>query len=244
VPVIKATIEYDGTDFCGFQKQPSVRTVQNELEWGLGRVFRNPTKIIGAGRTDAGVHATGQVVNFFAPEWFPLGNLRVALNSSLPIDIRIKGVEEVDDRFHARYSAKSRKYVYVVLNREVPSALLARYTWHLTGRLDIPGMRAAAEMLVGTHDFCTFGMPDKPGQSTLRDVMDIRIGRRSDLVILTIKANAFLRGMARAIVGSLVDVGRCRLAPEAILEILGARDRQAVRVIAPPRGLYLTRVEY
>lgn len=215
------------------------------FELAAGRVFHERAmKTIGSGRTDAGVHATGQVVNFIAPDSFPVDCIPVALNSILPIDVRVRDAQVAADDFHARYSAKSRKYVYVVLNRAVPSALMARYAWYLHGPLDLRAMRIAAQELIGTHDFASFGMPDKPGRSTMRRIFDIRIGRRNGAVILVVKGNAFLRGMVRAIVGALVDVGRGRRGPAEMLDILDAHDRQAVRVIAPPRGLYLTRVDY
>src|SRR5262249_8718035 len=148
-------------------------------------------KVIGAGRTDAGVHATGQVVNFDSPDWFPIDRIRIALNSSLPMDVRVREAVEVPETFHARYSAKSRNDVYVVLNGTVPSAILARYTWHVHHPLDIQAMILAGQELIGSHDFASFGMPDKPGRSTVRRVLDIRIGRRKDAVIFVIRANAF-----------------------------------------------------
>ena len=219
--------------------------MQGELERATGRIFQEPLpKVIGAGRTDSGVHATGQVVNFTVPDWFPMDKVGVALNTVLPIDIRIRRAHEVAESFHARYSAKSRKYIYVVLNRVDPSALLARYVWHMRDPLDLDIMRSSADELVGTHDFASFGLPDKPGKSTVRQILDIRMQRRKDSIFIAIRANAFLRGMARSIAGTLVETGRGRRRPEEIKEILAAKDCGAVHVIAPPRGLYLTRVEY
>jgi tRNA pseudouridine38-40 synthase len=245
VPNVKAVIEYDGTDFHGFQRQPKLRTVQGELERAIGSLFQESNwKLIGAGRTDAGVHATGQVINFAAPEWFPIEKLGLALNSALPPDVRVRSAQEASDDFHARYSAKWRRYMYVVLNQEMPSALLARYAWYVRQPLDIQAMKAATVEIIGERDFASFGMPDREGGSTVREVFDIRIGRRKNAVIFRITANAFLRGMARAIVGAMVDVGRGRLHPEDVGKILEEHNRNAVRVTALPRGLYLTRVEY
>lgn len=242
---IKAILEYDGTEYCGFQKQPSVRTVQGELERALAELFREKAaKVIGAGRTDAGVHATGQVVNFAAPERFPTDRVCPALNGLLPASIRVKSAEEVPETFHARYSAKARTYVYVVLNRAAPSALLGRYTWHVTQPLDLQAMEAAAAELVGTRDFASFGVPERAGASTVRRILDFRTGRRKDAVFFTIRANSFLRGMVRAMVGVLVEVGQGKHRPAEIAEILSARDRRAAGVSAPPQGLCLTRVEY
>lgn len=244
MPNVKAIIEYDGADFCGFQKQPSVLTVQGELERALGELFRERVKVIGAGRTDAGVHATGQVINFSAPESFPVDRIQPALNGLLPASIKAKSVNEVLEGFHARYSAKARTYKYIVLNRETPSALLARYTWHLTCILGVGLMRSAAAGLIGKHDFASFGMPERIGGSTIRQVFDLRIGRRKDAVFFVIRANAFLRGMVRAVVGTLAEVGQGKRPPEDIGRILSACDRQNAGVSAPPQGLYLTKVEY
>ncbi|MCL6518647.1 MAG: tRNA pseudouridine(38-40) synthase TruA [Armatimonadetes bacterium] len=241
---IKAVIDYDGTDFFGFQKQPKVRTVQGELEAALGELLNEPVRVIGAGRTDAGVHATGQVISFRAGGTIPIDRFRPALNGILPKDIRIKTVEQVSDEFHARYSAKARTYVYSILNREIPSALLERYTWQIIQPLDIEKMIAAAQKLIGIHDFASFGMPDKASGSTIRNLWECRIWRQKDLVLIKIKANAFLRGMARAIVGTLVEVGQEVLPVEGIVEILAARNRQAVRLTAPPQGLFLVKVDY
>lgn len=245
MPNVKAIVEYDGTDFCGFQIQPSVRTVQGELERTLKRLFQiDDINLVGAGRTDTGVHATGQVVNFEAPDDFPVERVLPALNDRLPGDIRVKEALEVPESFHARYSAKARTYIYVVLNRQIPSALLGRYTWHITQQLDLDSMRTAAAQLIGTHDFSSFGFPQLKGGSAIREVSKIRIVKKKNAVFVTIRANAFLRGMARAMVGTLVEIGQGKRNPEGIAEVMSARDRQAVRVIAPPQGLYLTRVEY
>jgi tRNA pseudouridine38-40 synthase len=245
VPVIKAVIEYDGTDFCGFQKQLSVRTVQGELERAGCRLFQERNfKLVGAGRTDAGVHATGQVVSFSAPDAFPIDRLCPAMNGVLPADVRVKTAKMVSDDFHARYSAKSRTYVYVVLDRESPSALLRRYTWQVSHSIDLGDMRSAADELVGIKDFASLGEPAKSGGTTERQIFSLQIGKKKDAVFFKIKANAFLRGMARAIVGMLVEVGRGRHSPDEVREILAARDRRLIRVIAPPQGLFLTRVEY
>lgn len=245
MPNIKAVIEYDGTDFYGFQRQPSVPTVHGEIERALARLFREQAvKVIGAGRTDAGVHATGQVVSFGAPESFPTDRICPALNGVLPMAIRVKEAKEVPDSFHARYSAKARTYAYVVLNREAPSAILARYAWHVTRPLNLEAMQAAAAELVGKRDFASFGTPERAGGSTVRRILEFGIGRRKDAILLVIRADAFLRGMARAMVGALVEVGQGKRSPAVIAEILSARDRGAAGPSAPPQGLFLTRVEY
>ena len=245
MPNIKAVVEYDGTDFRGFQRQPSRPTVQGELERALAKLFKEEThKIIGAGRTDAGVHATGQVVSFQIPETFPADKIRPAVNGLLPISIRLRRAEVVADEFHARYSAKSRTYIYVVLNRDEPTALLTRYTWHPRQPLDLDAMRTASGVLIGRKDFASFGAPDRKGGKTVRRILNLEIRRRKDAIFYLIRADGFLRGMVRAIVGTLVEVGSGKRGPEEVAEILSACDRKASGLSAPPRGLYLTRVEY
>lgn len=242
---IKAVVEYDGTDFFGFQRQPSKPTVQGELERALAKLFKEDThKIVGAGRTDGGVHATGQVVSFQIPETFPADRIRPAVNRLLPISIRLRRAEVVEEEFHARFSAKSRTYVYVVLNRDEPTALLTRYTWHQRNPLDLDAMRTATAGLVGRQDFASFGVPERTGASTVRRILNLEIKRRKDAVFCKVRADAFLRGMVRAIVGTLVDVGIGKRSPAEVTEVLLACDRQRAGVSAPPRGLYLTRVEY
>lgn len=245
MPNIKAIVEYDGTDFFGFQRQPSKTTVQGEIERALAKVFQvDKFRIVAAGRTDAGVHATGQVISFECPDWFPADRIRPAANGHLPTSIRLRRTEVAADEFHARYSAKSRTYVYVVLNRESPTAILTRYVWHVMRPLGLDAMRTAAEPLVGEHDFASFGMPDRAGGRTTRRIQSLWIRPRKDAIFFGVTADGFLRGMVRAIVGALVETGIGKRCPESVAEILAACDRRASRMSAPPRGLYLTRVEY
>lgn len=241
---IKVIVDYDGTDFSGFQKQPGRRTVQGELEFVLGKLFGEPIKVIGAGRTDAGVHATGQVISFRTQGAIPTDRICPAMNGMLSRDVRAKKAEEVEESFHARYSAKSRTYVYIISNRQESSALLERYAWRIETPLDVDLMKAAAQHIIGVHDFASFGVPDRAGASTTREIFECMVGRRRDLVIVRIRANAFLRGMARAIVGTLVEIGQGKRPAEGMAEVLARCDRLAVRVTAPPQGLFLTRVEY
>jgi tRNA pseudouridine38-40 synthase len=245
VPNIKAIVEYDGTDFSGFQRQSSRRTIQGEIERALAKLFKEEShKIIGAGRTDAGVHATGQVVSFQIPETFPEDKIVPAVNGLLPISIRVRSAQVAPDEFHARYSAKSRTYVYVALCREEPTALLTRYVWHVRTPIDTQAMSVAAQALIGRMDFASFGLPDRTGGNTVRRVQNLEIRRRKDMVFCFIKADAFLRGMVRAVVGTLVEVGAGKRSPDTVAEILAACDRRACDVSAPSRGLYLSRVEY
>jgi tRNA pseudouridine38-40 synthase len=245
VPTVKAIIEYDGTEFHGFQKQPSLRTIQGELEHALKELFRQPVvKVIGAGRTDAGVHAVGQVVSFEAPDRFPADRICPALNGLLPPSIRVKSSVEAPAGFHARYSAKARTYVYTILNRESPSALLTRYAWQVTKPLDMAAMRTAAAELIGKRDFASFGAPERAGGSTVRRIFNLEIERKKEAIFFKMRADAFLRGMVRAIVGTLVEIGQGKRPPEDIIGILNACDRRETVASAPPQGLCLTRVEY
>jgi len=244
VPNIKAVIEYDGADFHGFQIQPNTRTVQQTIQKTLSGLLKVETKVYGAGRTDAGVHATGQVISFRIENGFPPENLCAALNGILPGDVKIRKVEVVDDNFNARYSAKSRTYVYVILNRQQPSAYLSRYTWNVRQPLDIEMMKGAANRLIGSHDFSSFGTPDHPSGSAIRQLSCLSVWRRKDAVFLRIRANAFLRGMARAMTGVLVEVGQGKRQASDLDRILENCNRQCSGVTAPPQGLYLTRVEY
>lgn len=241
---VKALIEYDGTDFYGFQRQSSKRTVQGDLEAAVRAVFGERIQIAGAGRTDAGVHATGQVVSFRAPGPIPTENLVKVMNSRLPSDIRIKRCEEVPESFHARRSAKARIYIYTILNRREPSAIQGRHAWQIVRPLDVQAMAAATAYFKGTKDFASFGMPYRAGGSTIRYLTRLVLCREDDTIQFVIQANSFLRGMARAIVGTVVEVGLGKRRIEEIPVILDACDRQAAGMTAPPQGLCLTRVEY
>jgi tRNA pseudouridine38-40 synthase len=240
----KATVEYDGTDFAGFQWQHGTRTVQGVLETALAERVGLAARVTGAGRTDAGVHALGQVVSFACETRIPVERLALALNGALPHDISVRCVEEVEAEFSARFSASSRLYAYLILNRRMRSALWNRYSALCIEPLDIGAMRAAAAYLPGERDFASFTNELQPGQTTMREVMRCRIGRARDLVIVRIEANAFLRGMVRNLVGTLMEVGAGRRAPEAVPAILDARDRRQAGPTAPPQGLCLLKVRY
>lgn len=237
-------IEYDGTHFAGFQYQRGQRTVQGELEHGLGRLTREASRVAGAGRTDAGVHALGQVVSFDCRTTIPGEKLAWALNSVLPTDIRAVSSEVVGSEFHARYSAKSRVYAYLVLNRQGPSAMLSRYAWHVRQPLDVDAMAQGATALVGDHDFAAWANSVAEAKTTVRRVARCTVRRRGRLVLLMVEANAFLHGMVRNIVGTLVEVGLGRRKPEEIAEITDSRDRALAGPTAPAHGLCLVRVRY
>jgi tRNA pseudouridine38-40 synthase len=225
--------------------QPNLRTVAGELERALGSLFEERIKISGAGRTDTGVHASGQVVSFTTSRSFPFERLAIALNSVLPHDLSVRDVTLVPPAFSARFSARERTYVYAILNRRDRSALLAHGAYHVyRDRLDLAVMRAAAEHLIGERDFRSFCgvLPD--GGITVRTVRSLAIERRGDLVRVQMSADGFLHRMVRTIVGTLVECGLGRREPGSLPAILAARARSAAGLTAPAQGLYLAGVRY
>jgi tRNA pseudouridine38-40 synthase len=242
---IKLVVEYDGTDFSGWQVQPGKRTVQGVLEEALSDLAREETRPVGAGRTDAGVHALGQVANARTRLGLPAGELRCAVNARLPADVMVLEVSDVPWTFHARFDATSRSYVYLMSGTESP--LWRRHRWFVRYPIDLPAMRVAAEALVGERDFGSFCLAgSEPAHERCR-LTRISLDSQDELgglIVLRITANRFLRGMVRSIVGTLVEVGRGRIAPGELEDILNARDRGAAGPTAPPWGLYLKEVRY
>jgi tRNA pseudouridine38-40 synthase len=242
-------VEYDGTDFFGFQFQPALRTVAGELESALSRLFDRPVKVTAAGRTDAGVHASGQVVSFVSHDAFPIDKLSIALNTSLPADLSARDAAQVERNFSARASALERRYTYSIVNRRDPSALVRRFAHHEYRPLDLERMRAAAAYLVGEHDFVTFcgGLPERGG-TTVRSVYAIEIEREEStfggLVLVRVRGAGFLHRMVRILTGTLLDVGAGRREPADVAAMLAARDRRAAGPTAPPQGLCLVDVLY
>lgn len=244
---LKFTLEYDGGAFEGWQIQArGARTVQGELERALAIVLREPVRLRGAGRTDAGVHATGQVAS--CPVASPpsdLGVLRARLNGVLARDVAVRRVELVDDAFDPRRQARRRRYAYRVWNDPVRSPLWSRHSWHVAAPLDHSAMRDAANRLIGRHDLESFrgADPDVP-RSTVREIFESRLDGDGPLVVYVIEATAFLKHMVRNVVGTLVDVGRGFRAPDSMAALLAARDRRLAAPTAPPHGLVLESVEY
>lgn len=240
----RMTLEYDGTDFAGYQYQVGQRSVQDELEQAIAKITCKTLRITGAGRTDAGVHALGQVISFSAATRIPIERFPISMNCVLPPDIRITSAQEVEVSFNARFSARSRKYIYVILNREAPSALFGRYTWHLRQQLDLAAMQNSARQLVGVHDFTAWANSVKEVQSTVREMKRIEVRSVRQFVLIHVEANAFLKGMVRNIVGTLVDVGVGKRSPNEIEMITHSCDRANAGPCAPARGLCLVRVCY
>ena len=241
---LKLVLEYDGTDYSGFQRQGRRPTVQAALEAALKRVTQKDTAVVAAGRTDAGVHATGQVVHLDTGSLLELSTLQRALNAVLPVDVVVRDIVEVGSEFHARYSATSRHYRYTITNASVRSPLASRFTAHVAGPLNVADMQAAAMCLVGEHDFASFGGKMWVGGTTRRQVHSLDVSRSEDLVLIDIAANAYLSRMVRSIAGCLIDVGLGGIRPDDVAGILDARDRGLVRRLAPPQGLCLVKVDY
>jgi len=241
---LRAVVEYDGTDFCGLQYQPQLRSVAGELERALSQILSEPVKIAAAGRTDAGVHATGQVISFSTERDFPFERLTPALNSNLPHDISVREVSVVENAFSARFSARERTYRYLILNRPAPCALLRRYAYHVYRPLDLVRFEKAAGELIGEHDFRSFcGVVPQSG-STVRTLHALCARRSNELVSVEIRADGFLHRMVRVIVGTLIEIAAGQRTTQDIVEILSARDRGASGHTAPPQGLYLAGVRY
>ncbi len=239
----RAKVEYDGTDFYGFQVQAAERTVQGEIERALEAVTGSKERIVGAGRTDRGVHARGQVVSFSAAWRHGLPELQRALNAVLASDVSILELDLAAEGFHPRFSALKRSYRYTILNRRWPSPLERRRTWHVSQGLDLEWMAEASRGLIGTHDFATFGQPPQ-GESTVRTVFRAEWQERGAQLWFDIEANAFLYRMVRSIVGTLVLVGWGQLPPQEVESFLQARDRSLIKQVAPAHGLCLMRVDY
>jgi len=243
---IKLIIEYDGTNYHGWQSQigSGMPTIQDTLEHALSSLTNETIKTYSSGRTDAGVHALGHVANFKTESRIPAEALAPALNHLLPNDIRVLISEEVPEDFHARFSALGKIYKYRILNRRAPSALYRRYSWHVNGRLNLKNMRLAAASLVGKHDFSAFRGSGCTAKTTVRTVRAVVIKKTADFIEIGIEADAFLQHMARNIAGTLVEAGLGRFRPDEVMRMLKSRDRTTAGRTAPPQGLYLVKVYY
>ena len=237
-------LEYDGSAYHGWQSQPQSRNVQDAVNRALGRVANHQVRCMGAGRTDAGVHAIEQVAHFDTRARRGRRDWLLGANTYLPDDISLLWVREVADDFHARHSACSRRYAYLILNRPVRSALERNRAWLIRDRLDAGAMNEAAQALVGEHDFSSFRAAHCQAKSPVRTILGIEARREGDRLWIACRANGFLQRMVRNIVGSLALVGRARQPPEWIARILALRKREAAGPAAPAQGLYLERIDY
>ena len=244
MPTYRLVVEYDGSAFHGLQFQPALRTIAGSLESALSHLFHAPVKITAAGRTDAGVHATGQVVSFSAVRAFPIERLALALNANTPADLVVHDAAVVDDGFSARFDALERTYDYLILNRAFPSAVWRARAWHVPRPIDDARFRAAAAPLVGEHDFITYcgELPARGG--TVRAVHAIDLARRDDLLRVTVRGNAFLHRMVRVMVGTLTACATGSRDAGFAERALRARERGAAGPTAPAHGLYLAGVRY
>ena len=240
---VRAVIAYDGTDYSGFQRQANASTVQAALEAALAQVSRERITVLAAGRTDAGVHATGQVIAFDTAWQHGLDDLHRALNAVLPADVAVQEVEEVAPDFHPRYDARSRRYRYTLYNAPVRWPLARRYSLHMAALLGVAAMQQAAQSLIGEHDFATFGRPPQ-GEVTVRRVLRVEWGGEPPYLTFDIEANAFLYRMVRSIVGTLLQVGRGEMSVEEFTAALASCDRSQAGPAAPPHGLCLMEVKY
>ncbi|MCD6289378.1 MAG: tRNA pseudouridine(38-40) synthase TruA [Anaerolineae bacterium] len=240
---LRALVEYDGTDFFGFQRQATHRTVQGELEDALEAVTQERASVIGAGRTDTGVHAIGQVVAFRTRWRHDIATLERAWNALLPEDVAVRDVVPAPEGFHPRFSARSRWYRYTVWDGRPRSPLRRRYAWVYPVRLDEGRMNEAAKFLVGRHDFKAFGQPPQ-GENTVRHISHAMWTRQGDTLWFDIRGDAFLRRMVRNLVGTLLRVGRGERPPEWVAEVLAGGDRSQSAPPAPACGLCLMEVSY
>ena len=242
---IKLTLEYDGANYSGWQRQANtVNTVQREIEEALKRVTGAEATLHGSGRTDAGVHALGQVANFLTDCPLTTESVRRALNSELPEDITVRSAEDVGEDFHSRISAKKKTYFYRILNRPSRPAIERKTCWFIPEKLDFEAMKETCLRIPGEHDFKAFCNRDIRVKTTVRRVFSAKLARKGEFIVFSVEANGFLKRMVRLLAGTLVRVGRGRLAPDGFERILKTGKKTRDVAAAPPRGLFLEKVSY
>ena len=239
---LKLVIEYDGTHYHGWQRQPAYRTIQQTLEEALQKIIQIKTPIVGASRTDRGVHAMGQLAHCQIESLISDQKLLKGLNTILPADIKIKNLKTVDKTFHAQKHACSKTYIYQILNRPSPSPLLRHYSWWLRNPLNISKMKRAAKLLVGEHDFKSFQNTGTKLTSTTRTLFKSTVQKKYPYIIYEVRGTGFLKQMVRNIVGALVAVGKENLSVEEFKELLVSKNRSLCPPPAPPQGLFLKKV--
>lgn len=240
----KLTLAYDGSAYHGFQYQSNAVTVQQTLETSLAQLFGEKIRIAGAARTDAGVHAYGQVVSLRTDSPIPADRIPSAVNGLLPRDIAVVAADEVPDTFHARFSAIGKIYQYRILNSAVPNPLLRNYAWQVLRPLQVELMHEAMQVLVGEHDFSAFQASGSSAKHPVRTLYNIQCRRNDDEIEFQFHGNGFLYHMVRNIVGTVVDIGAGKMAEAEFRRVFAGRNRSAAGATAPPQGLYLRRIFY
>ena len=239
------TVQYDGSRYKGWQVQKATdMTIQGKLQSILEEMTGHPVEVIGSGRTDAGVHAAGQVANFHIREGFTETEILTYLNQYLPMDIAVTEVKEVDERFHARYHAIGKTYVYRIHTSNIPNVFERKYMYTFTGKLDVSHMRQAAKSMIGTHDFAAFCSNKKMKKSTVRNVFSIEIEEKEQEISIAYTGEGFLQNMVRIMTGTLIEVGNGSKDPEEIEAILESKTRERAGFTVPPEGLILKQVTY
>lgn len=241
---IKLTIEYDGKEFNGWQKQPNKLNIQGEIEKAIGEITGEEIDLIASGRTDAGVHSLGQTANFKTNSNIPIEKFPIAINSKLKKSIVIKSAEEVDERFHSRYSVKSKKYRYTINNSQYGSAIYRDMEYHFPFDLDVQKMQEAAKFFEGEHDFKAFKASGTSSKSSVRTIFKAEVIKNEDRIYIELTGNGFLYNMVRIISGTLVDVGTGKIKPEEIKDIIESKERIRAGKTLPARGLCLVEVNY
>jgi len=241
---IKLIIEFDGSNFCGWQRQPKGRTVQKIIETAILKATGEEIMINGSSRTDAGVHAREMVANFFTNSTIPGDKFREALNTRLPEDVSIIKSEEVDENFHARYSSKGKTYSYTIVNRYERLSLGHQYLCHYRYNLNIDEMKKACQYFIGSHDFRAFMSPGSSIKTTVRNIKELYIEQKGDRIKIYITADGFLYNMVRIIVGTLLKIGNGKLKAEEIEKIIIEGNRKRAGMCVPPNGLVLEKVFY
>ena len=241
---VKLIIEYDGTAYAGWQHQKNGTSVQEALEEAFASASGERARIYGAGRTDAGVHANAQVAHLDTQCKIPANKLSFAMNMLLPADIRVKDSSEAAQDFHAQYSATGKTYRYTFYNDKHASAILRATTAHVPGKIDITAMKIAAEYIRGTHDFASFCAAGSYVKSTVRTIYRLEVSSDHPLITIDVTGNGFLYNMVRIIAGTLIDVGKNKVSPEHVKEVIAGRDRTSASATAPARGLTMMKVYY
>lgn len=241
---IKLTIEYDGKDFKGWQKQPNKPNIQGEIERAIYNITKEEVDLIGSGRTDAGVHALGQVANFKTNSNIPIEKLALAINSQLKNSIIIKKAEEVDERFHSRYNAKHKTYRYIINNSPCGTAIYRNLEYCFPIKLDVAKMQEAAKYFEGEHDFKAFKSSGTSAKNSVRTIYNASVKQEGEKIIIELTGNGFLYNMVRIISGTLLDVGLQKIKPEEIKNIIEEKDRKKAGKTLPAHGLYLVEVKY